>query len=224
MANHLRILAVADLHGLNFGKVAYAIDELRPDWIVVVGDVLPDYPRISGHLSRLEAQRESWRVFGRCFARDGAKTTVVGGGHETGGFAAPQFRRLPEGLEGHVVRLEGVGSNLQGTDGRRDEGALERELRSQLRIAPEPWIYISRLPPHGCLDRLMDGEHVGHRPLARHLEERGWPRATLVICGHVHDGFGCAERDQTLIVNAKGGLAVLEWDPDGSRILDLERI
>jgi len=222
MASPLRILACSDLHGLHSGMIASTMDELRPDWIVVVGDVLPDFPRIAGQHSRLEAQKEFWRVYRRTFLRDGARTTLVLGNHEIEGFSDPELRRSPNGLEGRVVRLEGLPAEF-GHCGRGWEAEeLERELRDQLRVVPEPLIYLSHVPPFGCLDVTKGGEHVGHHALARHLEARGWPK-TLVVCGHVREGFGCTDRGQTLILNVAGGFALVQWSPDESRILDLEQ-
>ena len=128
-------------------------------------------------------------------------------------------------LDGHVVRLEGVPAEFGAWGWSREweDDRLESELRDQLRDAPEPWIYISHVPPYDCLDTAKVGEHVGHRALARHLQERGWPNA-LVLCGHVHESFGSMLRDQTLIVNASCGYAVIEWSVGRSRVIDLGRL
>jgi Icc-related predicted phosphoesterase len=216
----LRILAISDLHGLHFKTASDLIDDLRPDWIVLCGDLLPDFGKIPGVGNRLQAQREFWQAYRRTFIRDFAVTTLVRGNHEIEGFQDPALCRLPAELDGHVVRLEGVPAEF-GTWGWSREWQddhLERELYDQLREAPEPWIYISHVPPYGCLDTTKVGEQVGHRPLARHLQGLGWPNA-LVLCGHVHESFGSMKRDQTLIVNAACGYVLIEWDKDGSRVI-----
>jgi len=153
--------------------------------------------------NRLLAQREFWQVYRRTFVREFAVTTLVRGNHEIEGFQDQALCRLPAGLDGHVVRLEGVPAEFGpwGWSREWEDDRLERELFDRLKDAPEPWIYVSHVPPFGCLDTTKACEHVGHRPLARHLQGRGWPNA-LVLCGHVHESFGSMQKDQTLIVNA----------------------
>jgi hypothetical protein len=198
---------------------------MRPDWIVLCGDILPDFPRIQGQQSRLEAQREFWATYRHTFIRDSARTTLVRGNHELEGFADPELCRLPDGLDGQVVRLEGVPAEFGwwGWSREWDDDQLEHELLDQLRDAPRPRIYLSHVPPYGCLDMSAGGQHIGHRPLADHLEERGWPNS-LVLCGHVHADFGCMGRGKTLIVNAACGYALIDWNPKGAEVLNLARM
>jgi len=213
-------MAISDLHGLHFKTVSDLIDDVRPDWIVLCGDLLADFSKIPGVGNRLQAQREFWQVYRRTFIRDFAVTTLVRGNHEIEGFQDQALCRLPAVLDGHVVRLEGVPAEFGAWGWSREwEGdRLERELSDQLRDVPEPLIYLSHVPPYDCLDIAKGGEHVGHRPLARHLQERGWPKA-LVLCGHVHESFGSMRRDQTLIVNAACGYSLVEWSMDGYRAI-----
>ena len=106
--NHLRILAFSDLHGSCFQEASNLIDETRPDWIVLCGDMLPDFGMISGEGNRLEAQRNFWMVYRSTFIRDFAVTTLVRGNHEIEGFSDPELRRVPRLVQGHVVSLEGI--------------------------------------------------------------------------------------------------------------------
>jgi len=216
----LRILAISDLHGLHFKTASALIDDMHPDWIMLCGDLLPDFGKIPGLGNRLQAQRDFWQVYRRSFVRDFARTTLIRGNHEIEGFADHELGRVPAGLDGHVVRLEGVPAEFGAWGWSREweDDRLERELCDQLRDVPEPWIFVSHVPPYGCLDTTKGGEHVGHRPLAHHLQDRGWPNA-LVLCGHVHENFGSMQKDQTLIVNAACGYAFIEWSKDGSRVL-----
>src|SRR5208283_4675631 len=107
-AASLRILVFSDLHGQHFKAASDLIDDMRPEWIVLCGDILPDYSMIPGQQSRLEAQREFWATHRRTFIRDSARTTLVRGNHEIEGFEDPDLCRLPDGLDEHVVRLEGT--------------------------------------------------------------------------------------------------------------------
>ena len=46
----------------------------------------------------------------------------------------------------------------------------------------------------------------------------------MVLCGHVHEGFGCTDRGETLIVNVACGYVLIEWTPEAARVLDLGRV
>jgi Icc-related predicted phosphoesterase len=63
MEGDLRILAISDLHGLHFKTASDLIDDMRPDWIVLCGDLLPDFGKIPGVGNRLHAQRAFWQVW-----------------------------------------------------------------------------------------------------------------------------------------------------------------
>jgi hypothetical protein len=192
---------------------------------VLCGDILADYSMIPGQQSRLEAQREFWTTYRHTFIRDSARTTLVRGNHEIEGFEDPVLCHPPDGLDGHVVRLEGIPAEFGwwGWSREWEENELECELRDQLRDSPRPRIYLSHVPPYGCLDTSAGGEHIGHRSLAVHLEERGCPNS-LVLCGHVHSDFGWIRLGQTLIVNAACGYSLVDWNPKGAKVLKLARM
>jgi len=202
--DHFLILAFSDLHGQMFEEASSLIDEARPDWIVLCGDLLPDAP--------IAAQRDFWATRRSTFIRPKAGITLVRGNHEREGFEDLDFQRLPTGLERRVVRLEGTPAEFGAWGWSREweEEDLEEELQDQLSRSAEPEIYISHVPPFGCLDRNAAGHRIGHRPLAGHLRTRQWPEA-LVLCGHVHAGFGSEVRGGTLIVNTACGYALVEW-------------
>jgi Icc-related predicted phosphoesterase len=123
------------------------------------------------------------------------------------------------------VRLEGIPAEFGwwGWSRECEENSLRRELHDQLREAPRPRIYLSHVPPYGCMDKSAGGQHIGHRPLADRLAERGWPNS-LVLCGHVHSDFGWIRLGQTLIVNAACGYALIDWNPKGAKVLNLARM
>ncbi len=226
MENHrLRILAFSDLHGACLREAGQLIDETRPDWIVLCGDILPDFGMVSGRESRLEAQRRFWETYRSTFVRDFAVTTLVRGNHEIEGFSDSELRALPLAVAGHVARLEGIPAEFGAWGWSREweEEELEAELREQLRDVPAPRVFVSHVPPYGCLDGAAGGEHIGHRPLAAHLHDRDWPEV-LVLCGHVHESFGFMEFGQTLVVNAACGYALVEWRLGTATVLRQERL
>lgn len=221
----LRILAFSDLHGRAMKRASEIIDNVRPDWIVLCGDILPDFSMISGKGNRLDAQRSFWSVYRSNFVRDDAVTTLVRGNHEIEGFSDPGLGRLPPEVQDHVVRLEGIPLEFGGWGWSREweEEELAEEIQGQLRECPSPRIYLSHVPPFGCLDRTASGEHIGHRYFLQQLTERGWPKA-LVLCGHVHESFGMIERGDTLIVNISCGFALLEYGSGAATLVRMGRL
>jgi len=225
MTEPLRLLAFSDLHGTCFRQAAALIDARRPDWIVLCGDLLPDFGMIGGRDSRMEAQRDFWRVHRSRFIRPFAATTLVRGNHELEGFSDPGLQGLPAALQGRVVRLEGIpiAHGAWGWSREWEEAELEAELQAQLVQVPAPTIYLSHVPPYGCLDRSRSGDALGHRPLFEHLRGRGWPGA-LVLCGHVHESFGSRVCGGTVVVNGACGYALVAWGAGGARILEQARL
>lgn len=219
------VLALSDLHGKDFQSVSDLIDRSKPDWIVLCGDILPDFNMISGRISRLEAQRSFWSTYRSTFLRAGVVTTFVRGNHEIEGFSDPYLNGVPEAFTGQVALLEGVPAEF-GTWGwsrEWEQEELEKELEDQLGQTREPRIFLSHVPPYGCLDRSANGSHIGHRPLFHHLRAMDWP-PVLVLCGHVHESFGNMLFGETLVVNVACGHALLEIGPDGVEVLSQDRM
>ena len=103
----MRFLVFSDLHGNGFTEAERLTAELQPDWVVLCGDMLPDFNNCPED-KRLEAQLGFWREYRGCFLREGAVTTFILGNHEQSGFLDADMLRLPDPLEGRVVCLEGI--------------------------------------------------------------------------------------------------------------------
>jgi len=220
----MKILAFSDLHGNGFHEASSLINQHHPHWIVSCGDMLPDFTQRPANY-RLMAQQEFWRDHRHLFIRQGIVTTMIGGNHELPGFRYPGMDLLPAGFEGRVVRLEGIPGDpgpFSFANG-LPEAELEEELQDQLSMVPNPLIYLSHAPPYGSCDKSHRGEHIGHRPLFRHLIDQEWPRV-LVLCGHVHNGFGVEEAGTTTIVNVATGYALIEWNEGFVHVLEMERL
>ena len=147
------------------------------------------------------------------------------GNHELEGFSDPGLQRLPVRVRNLVARLEGIPAEFGAWGWSRDwaDEELQTDLDAQLAAQPAPRIILSHVPPYGCLDTSAGGERIGHRPLAAHLRARRWPE-TLVLCGHVHEGFGSLERGETLVVNVACGYALLEWKLGSFNLLEQARL
>ncbi len=220
----MRILLFSDLHGGGYSEAKGLVGEHQPDWVVLLGDMVPDFYQ-SPSTRRLAAQQGFWQQKRNCFMRAGTVTTSILGNHELPGFRDPELDRLPAQLEGRVVRLEGIPGDsgpFSFAKGSPD-AVLEEELQDQLARVPEPLIYLSHAPPWGSLDKTNRGDNIGHRPLFRHLQARDWP-AAFVFCGHVHNAFGVEEAGATTVVNVATGYALLVWDGDDLRILAMDRL
>jgi len=86
-------------------------------------------------------------------------------------------------------------------------------------------IVLSHWPPQGCLDGTMDGAGIGDPALRQWLEASACPPGGLVLCGHVHEGFGLGRCGDALVVNAAEGYALLESAPTGRwQVVRMERM
>ncbi|MBL4739461.1 MAG: metallophosphatase domain-containing protein [Sneathiella sp.] len=60
-------------------------------------------------------------------------------------------------------------------------------------------VLITHGPPHGYLDKTLEGEHVGCEELIKAVHRI---KPKLHICGHIHGGYGVDQMGPTLLVNA----------------------
>ena len=104
----------------------------------------------------------------------------------------------------------------------REGDGLDQELLKQLGWATMPKLYLSRCPPLGVLEG-TEGEHTGRRPLREHMEGRGWPSA-LVLCGHVHEGFGQMVMGATRFVNVAEGFVLVDWGDAGFKVVEQKQV
>ncbi len=79
-------------------------------------------------------------------------------------------------------------------------------------------ILLTHGPPYGVLDATKRGERVGCKDQLEWIREHQ-PR--LVVCGHIHEGYGLAQIGNTLVVNAS--ICNLRYDPiNRPVVLELE--
>ncbi len=220
----MKILAFSDLHGDGFVAAADLVDRHRPDWIVLAGDMVPDFTNLKEE-RRLKAQMSFWMERRSAFLREGIVTTYVLGNHELKGFRDPEMGGIPSSLTGRVLRLEGIPGDPGPFSFAKSwpEKDLVAEVEAQSRQVPDPAIYISHAPPYGSLDRTRRGDNIGHKQLFRHLQARGWARG-LLLCGHVHQGFGHEQQNEMTVINLATGFALIEWREDRVDILEMRRL
>ena len=90
----------------------------------------------------------------------------------------------------------------------------EGEIGDALRKVMEPGaILVSHPPPHGFVDVVRSGEHVGSTAIRAIVDEFEPP---LVLCGHIHEARGVAQHGKTTIVNPgaaqEGHSAIVDVD------------
>lgn len=210
----MRLLAFADLHGHGYSDAAALVRELHPDWVVLVGDILPDFLPFGPEQTRLDSQHAKWGHCRGAFRPERGCMTFVRGNHELEGFEVPEAdRQLPEAFSQRVIRLEGIPAEhgAWGWSREWEASELEGELARELQCSPRPAIALSHVPPFGLLDRDRSGASIGHRPLRRFLDAPQGRSLELVLCGHAHEARGALRYEDTWIVNVAGGFAVLDY-------------
>jgi len=219
----MKILHFSDLHGRHMLAAKMIIDHHRPDWIVLTGDIVPDFYMVGGRSNRLSCQQEWWSTYRNCFIGAEAVTTLTLGNHEIEGFFDRRFEAMPADLQDRVGILKGNPAEF-GSWGFSWEYE-PTHLQAEVDALDHPLVVLSHCPPHGLLDANRDGVNIGHRPL-RYLLDKSAEKTLLVLCGHVHDSFGHVRQGRTLIVNSAAGFALLELDPASgvSQVLEMARL
>ena len=219
----MKILHFSDLHGRHMKAAEKLIDTHAPDWIVLTGDILPEFHRISGRDSRLGAQREWWGTYRSSFMHPLAVTTLTLGNHEVEGFYDRELEAVPSELRVRVGVLQGNPAEF-GAWGFSREYEPD-ELQEEVDALNQPLVVLSHCPPHRLVDANKEGISIGHPPLRAYLDET--PEAPLlVLCGHVHESFGEVRLGRTLIVNAATGYALVDLDLEcgQARVLEMSRL
>jgi len=219
----MKILHFSDLHGRHTKAAEQLIDTHAPNWIVLTGDMLPDFHMIGGKGNRLDCQREWWGTYRSSFIRPYSITTLTLGNHEIEGFRDRALEAVPVALLGKVGVLQGNPAEF-GAWGFSREYAKEA-LQAEVDALNRPLVVLSHCPPHGRLDVTKGVQHIGHLPLRLHLDET-LDAPLLVLCGHVHESFGQFRQGRTMIVNAATGYALVDLDlaRGQAQVLEMSRM
>ena len=85
-------------------------------------------------------------------------------------------------------------------------------------IPAETEVLVTHGPPLGVLDRVQSGEQVGCPLLLRRVQQI---RPKVHLFGHIHEGYGEVDQDETRFVNAS--VCTLNYEPNNLPIVvDLE--
>lgn len=101
----------------------------------------------------------------------------------------------------HGVPFWGLGAGVPVTPfGAWSYDLTEDEARPMLTGVTEGGVLVSHSPPKGHADRTSAGQSAGSVAV---LEAITRARPALVVCGHIHDSWGCDEKiGPTRVVNA----------------------
>jgi hypothetical protein len=200
----VRIYLAADIHGSPAATEMIREDLAahRPDVFVAAGDVT--------HFGPVEYAQE-------LFSGLSVPTLAVPGNCDPPELVAV-LNELGINLHGKKTNIGGHtfvgigGSNP--TPFRTLFELSEEEILATLRRTMERGaILVSHPPPHGYVDVVHSGAHVGSTSVRTILEEFAPP---LVLCGHIHEARGIAMHHATTIVNPgparEGHRALIELD------------
>lgn len=74
----------------------------------------------------------------------------------------------------------------------------EKKREELYASVPNCDILINHSPPHGTLDFIEEGRHVGCKYLASAINR---VKPKLVICGHIHESYGTINKDGITYIN-----------------------
>jgi len=191
----LRILAVADFHGLpdadaNLSKFL----ERGYDCLILMGDLTEFGPLSVAEDILVKAEAA------------GLPTLVVPGNCDP--------KTILEVLDKHGVNLHAKisrvddvtfvglgGSNLTpfNTPFELTEAEIKEELDKLTSAIDQNFVLVTHAPPYDTLvDQTGDGMHVGSKSVRQFIEEK---QPIVALCGHVHEARNKDKLGRTLIVN-----------------------
>jgi uncharacterized protein len=112
-------------------------------------------------------------------------------------------------LHGESTEIEGVeffglGAGVPTTPWGWSFDLTDEQAEALLDPCPENAVLISHSPPRGHCDRSGSGRSLGSEAVLRAIEAK---RPKLVLCGHIHESWGCE--------SAVGPTHVMNLGPDG---------
>lgn len=191
----MRLVLLADLHG--------RLPERLPscDVLVIAGDVCGGMGGEHGQADWLDTAFREWLEY-----VPAKEVVATWGNHDWIGQSLGP-RKAPE-LRWHMlvddgIEIDGVkfwGSPWQPWFHDWAFNATEDELDEHFsQIPSDTDVLVVHGPPHGYGDRVKSGHNVGSTSLTKHILR---VKPQLVVCGHIHEGYGEYAFNGTSIVNA----------------------
>ncbi len=207
----MKLLALADVHGRD--DVVYMVQEIQGthdfDAVLVAGDITdfgpPEFAR--EFLDALPAR--VFAVPGNCDppevidAIEASRATNV---------------HMKRSILGDI-KIAGIG----GVNGGFSMGIRFRDdFAASFLGSCRGCIFLTHQPPHGILDEVPGGRHIGSMGIRKAVEIA---KPVLVVSGHVHESRGKVITPDTIFVNpgpARDGYAAIV-DLDSREVIMLER-
>ena len=190
----VNICCVSDLHGM-------LPDIPDCDLLFIAGDIVPLWAQNNRDISYawLDSSFREWLL--KLFNR-GIITVGIAGNHdfvfEDGYFPRNLFWKY---LQDEQVEFKGLkiwGTPWQPTFYNWAFNAEEEVLEQKWDMIPKDTdVIIVHGPPYLHGDRVKD-THVGSPSLLRKIKEI---KPKLVVCGHIHESYGCYHVDNSVVVN-----------------------
>ncbi|UCH89461.1 MAG: metallophosphoesterase [Thermoplasmata archaeon] len=192
----MKILAVSDIHnsepGLEF--ILERLKKYRPDLLLICGDITTFGPKAFGLKVIEQIDVQAFGVPGNCDPPNlhdiydkGTSINLHGKSIEHEGFRFVGWGGSNKSLN---TPFENPESNIL--------ESLEPVLKKATKTDTEPVILLSHCPPHGYLDVVPSGQHVGCTSIAELVDKY---RPVLTVCGHIHEAKGIViDTERNLII------------------------
>lgn len=179
----MRILAFSDLHR-DLGQAAKLVEmSADADLVIGAGDFASIHEGLEETIAALAPiERPTILVPGNNETVD-ALHAAVGAGWP----AATVLHG--EGTTVDGVEFFGLGAGVPTTPWDWSFDLSEEEAAALIAPAPEGCVMVLHSPPHGHCDGSDPDTHFGSEALLAAVEEK---RPRLVVCGHIHEAWGCA--------------------------------
>ncbi len=191
----MKVLCIADIHGSAEEEKLKNLKALKPDLILVAGDIT----NFGGRKSAEKIINSLFTISSRIYAVPGNCDT-------------PEVLQFLEergmALHGKSTTIGAVGIFGAGGSPRTPFATpfelSEEEISHLLQKGYEEIrgagvkILLSHSPPFGILDRTSAGVHAGSMAVRKFIEER---EIDYVICGHIHEASGAVRFNDTVVIN-----------------------
>lgn len=181
----MKLLVFSDLHNSDAGLefITDNIAKHKPDLMLFCGDLTTFGPRSFAQKAIKEINVRTLAVPGNCdppaiheVYDEGSFTNIHGKSIETEGFT----------FVGWGGSNPGVNTPFEHSEDDIFAG-LEPVIAEPSSESTKPVILVSHCPPHGLLDTIPTGAHVGCTSVADIIDTY---RPALTVCGHIHEAQG----------------------------------
>ncbi len=190
-----KIVCVSDQHG-------YLENDIPPcDLLLIAGDIMPTYD----HSVPFQKEWLLERYFLWLDNQPFKEAVIVGGNHD---FLFESHEKICWPYKVHYLEDTSCvvdGLKIHGTPWALNFGPwafmdTENELEIKYNLIEDDVdIIVSHTPMNGFGDRTVSGEYAGSTRLRAKINQI---KPKLLVCGHIHEGYGSYRKGDTYIINA----------------------